>query len=63
MDGATERPICELYALSGEALPCQLPERSETKYFVMAYDDGYDEEPAVTKEYVTPKVDYIPTDS
>lgn len=63
IDAQTETAVCQVIAITSKVYSCQLPKRSETLLFVLAYDEGYDAEPAVMEMFVTPKLNYAQTDS
>ena len=58
-----ETEICHFTAIASEAHSCKLPQHPETAFLVLAYDEGYSSEPAVTKLFVTPEVDDSANDS
>ena len=62
MVAGTEAKICQFTTImASKAYSCTLPECPETVFLVLAYDEGYHSEPAVTEMFVTPKLDYTPT--
>ena len=63
MVAGAETRICHFIAMASKAYLCQLPKRPEMEFLVLAYDEDYDSEPAVTEMFVTPEMDYTPTDS
>ena len=58
-----ETRICQFTAIASKAYSCQLPERPATAFLVLAYDEDYYSEPAVTEMLVTPEADNTPTES
>ena len=58
-----ETKICQFIAIASKGYSCQLPKRSETTFLVLAYDEDYPSEAAVTEMFLTPRVDNTPTES
>ena len=63
IDAQTETAVCQFLAITSKVYSCQLPERSKTSFFVLAYDEGYHAAPTVMEMFVTPKLNYAQTDS
>ena len=61
MDAEIETEICQFKTTTSKAYSCQLPERSETSFLVLAYDEDYHTEPAIQKLFLTPKLNYMYT--